>query len=290
MSIKYFENDRVFTVNTENSTYAFCINDDNSITNLHWGAKVDNAFDLMTVDEVREPCEWKDSDYVKRGEFTAWGGKFFDEPCLKVTFGDGVRDCKLGYVGHKLSNDGLELVLTVKDVYYNFYVDLYYKVYPGLDLIDKKCVIRNEEDTPVTIEAAMSGSLYLPKNEYMLTVMGSAWAREYDLKREKLSYGKTVIESRTLYSNSNYLPYFACNLVNVFRVDRDLQNRSIFGKSDILGTRKLRLQFAQNALGIPRGFAFYQIIIFQYEYLFLFSVCILKRRKNSVYGGFTAYN
>lgn len=242
MSIKYFENDRVFTVNTENSTYAFCINDDNSITNLHWGAKVDNAFDLMTVDEVREPCEWKDSDYVKRGEFTAWGGKFFDEPCLKVTFGDGVRDCKLGYVGHKLSNDGLELVLTVKDVYYNFYVDLYYKVYPGLDLIDKKCVIRNEEDTPVTIEAAMSGSLYLPKNEYMLTVMGSAWAREYDLKREKLSYGKTVIESRTLYSNSNYLPYFALDKGNATEESGEVW----FGTLQWAGNYKMTIEYVRN--------------------------------------------
>lgn len=208
--IKYFNESRTFLINTPNSTYAFCVNEDNTITNLHWGARVDYDFDMPKAEEIRETCEWNDSPHVKRGEFCAWGGRFYQEPCLKVTFSGGVRDCMLIYDSHKISESADELVITLKDKVYPLYVDLFYKIYDGLDLIDKHSVIRNCGEESFTVESAMSGGMYLPwSDDYMLTVMGSAWAREYDIRREKMSYGRTVLDSRTLYSNSSNFPYFA---------------------------------------------------------------------------------
>lgn len=213
--IKYFEESKTFLINTENSTYAFCVNEDNTVTNLHWGARVDYDFDLPSGEEMRRTCEWCDSPAVKRGEFCAWGGRFYQEPCLKVTFADGVRDCILRYASHKISETGDELTLTLKDKVYPLYVDLIYKIYNGLDLIDKHSVIRNCGEESFVVESAMSGGMYLPQSDdYMLTVMGSAMMKEYDLKREKMSYGRTVLDSRTLYSNSNNFPYFAIDKGN----------------------------------------------------------------------------
>ena len=210
MMIKYFNESRTFLINTQNSTYAFCVNDDNTVTNLHWGARVDYDIDMPKAEEIRETCEWNDSPHVKRGEFCAWGGRFYQEPCLKVTFSGGVRDCMLIYDSHKISESADELVITLKDKVYPLYVDLFYKIYDGLDLIDKHSVIRNCGEESFTVESAMSGGMYLPwSDDYMLTVMGSAWAREYDIRREKMSYGRTVLDSRTLYSNSSNFPYFA---------------------------------------------------------------------------------
>ncbi len=210
MSICFSEQSKTFLIHTESSSYAFCLNSDGSMTNLHWGAPVQNDFDLPDPAYLRSYSLVLDSEPSKRGEFCPWGNKFFAEPCLKVTHADGVRDSELVYRSHTLSSDENELTVTLRDRFYPLEVDLHYKTYSGLDLIDKWSVIRNVGSESIFIESAMSGSVYLPDcRKFRLTLLGSAPNREYDLRREWLNYGKTVIESRTLYSNSNYLPYFA---------------------------------------------------------------------------------
>lgn len=251
MAIRFFEGNKTFLINTLNSSYAFCVNEDKSVTNLYWGARVDNEFDLPVVSQIKGCCEWSDSDETKRNEFVAWGHRFYGEPCLKVTYSDGVRDCELIYDRHEIFENGNELIITVKDKYYPLYVDLHYKIYDGLDLIDKWSVVRNKSDETVVVDAAMSGIMYLPRREdYMLTVMGSTMQREYDIKREALSYGKAVLESRTLYSNSSYYPYFAIDQGNAEEESGEVW----FGTLQWCGNYKMTIEFERvNPLKITAG-------------------------------------
>ena len=53
MAIRFFEGNKTFLINTLNSSYAFCVNEDKSVTNLYWGARVDNEFDLPVVSQIK---------------------------------------------------------------------------------------------------------------------------------------------------------------------------------------------------------------------------------------------
>lgn len=69
-------------------------------------------------------------------EYAGWGGYFYGDPGMKVTFEDGVRDLLLFYHAHDIqeSKDSCLLKIRMKDNTYDFYVDLYYKIYEGLDV------------------------------------------------------------------------------------------------------------------------------------------------------------
>lgn len=208
--------DDVFLITTENMTYAFSKNADNTLTNLHWGGRITDTFDLPEAAEIRGLSDYDlESDEHKRGEYLAWGKRLFREPCLKAEFSDGVRDCELRYFSHSISEDSTELTVTLRDSVYPLAVHLHYKIYAGLDLIDRYAVFENLGKDKIKIENAMSGCVYLPDcGKYNITLMGSSWAREYDLERKPLSYGKLTVESRTLYSDSSYYPYFALDSGN----------------------------------------------------------------------------
>lgn len=212
MPILYDASTRTFSIHTARATYAFGISPDGGVNHLYWGEYLPRAADLPVWAELsRLASRPKETDCQRRSEFAAWGNVFYQEPCLKVTFADGVRDCELRYDSHEISADGNELTVTMKDRCYPLYAELRYRIYEGLDLIDRRAVIRNADgERAVTVEQAASGSVYLAdRTDWMLTVMDSAWSREYQRKRAPLRTGKLVLESRTLDSNSNFYPYFA---------------------------------------------------------------------------------
>ena len=76
-------------------------------------------------------------------EYPGWGGARFNEPALKVTLADGVRDVDLLYVSHAIAGD--TLTVRTKDRGYDLTVDLVYRVYPA-GLIEKRAVITNADE------------------------------------------------------------------------------------------------------------------------------------------------
>ena len=52
---------------------------------------------------------------------------FYSEPTLRVEFFDGVRDLFLNYSSHEIMGDVLKI--TMKEIFYNIEVDLYYRVF-----------------------------------------------------------------------------------------------------------------------------------------------------------------
>lgn len=204
--------ENIFVIQTKNSSYVIEKNKDNSLTEVYWGTRVSRVEDFPTADEVIDI--YYDADRESRCqvrcEYCSWGNRFYREPCIKVTFDDGVRDCELRYDAHKISDDKNELTLFLTDTHYKISVRLIYRIYPDLDFIDKRAIVKNTGDKPITVENLMSGCVYLPDNrEYYKTILSTSWAKEYTIERTPVEYGKTVIESRSLYSNSSYYPYFA---------------------------------------------------------------------------------
>ncbi len=214
MSVSFIKEENIFLIETENTHYAFFLFN-SLLRHAYWGKKLKNISDIPKPDDDVEGkilgCGYMNR-YLWANEFVGWGSRFYNESTLKVTFADGVRDLNTMYHSHKIDDNGNTLIITLKDTYYEFFIDLKYKTYDGLDIIDRNIIIRNKTGDNITLNEVKSAALsfpYIEPNVYRLTYMGSAWGQEYDVKRIPITKAKTVLESRSGVSNSATFPYFA---------------------------------------------------------------------------------
>ena len=208
-----------FVIETENTSYVMIFRTstiegtDETVTtvcNGYWGEK------LLNPDEV--PFDYYslagNAGYTEPAfdtqEYPAYGAKFFENEALKVKLSDGVRDLRLTYKSYEISDKKDELSITLKDIYYPFEVKLCYKIYEGLDIIDRRSIITNSGDGEILLETFYSANWTIPYNKDLtLEYMESAWAQEYHIKKQPLNSSTILLESKTGVSNSTVYPYFA---------------------------------------------------------------------------------
>ncbi|MDD5603381.1 MAG: glycoside hydrolase family 36 N-terminal domain-containing protein, partial [Eubacteriales bacterium] len=221
MSIKYYDESKLFKIDTPNITYAIEICGDGKVVNLHFGGAIPRVEDLPKGEVWKSAGSGANSGRLSGGkdreEYCGWGELFFSEPCLKAEFSDHVRDLRLVYKCHKIyseksnSTDSEVLIITLADMHYPVEVDAVYRIYKGMDVIDRNAVIRNtgSEDS-IRIENMQSASWYVPKvREYTLTHLSGRWGREYQIEKIDLTQSKIVLESRAGVSGANATPWFA---------------------------------------------------------------------------------
>ena len=146
MSITVGTKDNVFLLSTQNTSYAFGIDDRGLVRHLYWGKKIPSAEELempvLTEVSTNDPVF-----EITPEEYPVHGGMRYKEHCLKVTFADGTRELVYRYCGYDLEQgEGWEeLVLHLKDDHYAFCIDLHYKLYPEYDLMERSVVLTTRE-------------------------------------------------------------------------------------------------------------------------------------------------
>lgn len=206
MSIEYFEENKIFHLETKNTSYIMGINMHGGIQNLYWGEKVD-PMDCCTMKQAFH-SGFDPEVEREREEFSPWGGYFYSEPSLKVTFSDGVRDLKMIYSGHETQDN--MLTITVFNRIYDLKAYLIYKVIEDHDLIERNIKVENSGRNSVAIENLMSAVWIIPKKKnYRLTHVTGRWGGETQLRKCMLTEGKKVLESRQGFTSSKANPWFA---------------------------------------------------------------------------------
>lgn len=175
---------------------------------MYWGKRLWRDADLAADHSLGE---WSSFDGVASttpGEYAGWGSNMYTEPCLKVTLQDGNRDLVLRYVSHEIHGDRLEVV--TKDIQYDLFAHLHYRVYPGAGIIEKHAVVENRTSQPITIESAQAGTWYLPPGDgYRLSYLNGRWAGETQLVQEDIHPGLKILESRRGTTSHQTNPWFA---------------------------------------------------------------------------------
>jgi alpha-galactosidase len=207
-SVRYAPESRIFLLETAHASYVFGMNENGALQNIYWGGKVPRAADFSPARTVINHASFESREGQSPEEYPGWGGMQYAEPCLKVTFGDGVRDLALRYVAHELGPETVTVHL--KDIGYKFLVDVVYQVFPANDIIRRQVKITNETGQPVTIESAQSAVWYLPPGDgYRLSYLTGRWAGETQLTREPIHAGRKVLESRRGTTSHEANPWFA---------------------------------------------------------------------------------
>lgn len=228
--IAYSKERQIFLLSTVNTSYAIIVTKHGYLKHLHWGGKINSIddFDLIPEYYIERKIVGIDDEpnavipikkleketFFERldEEYSGWGGYFFGDPGIKVDFEDGVRDLLLIYSSHEIteSTDTSVLRIRMKDNIYDLFVDLYYKIYHDLDVIDRWVCVVNKTEHKVTIEQIMSAMWHFPRgDQYRLTHMYGKWSGEFQLAEVMLTQSSVTMETRTGVSGHHSCPWFA---------------------------------------------------------------------------------
>ena len=205
MGIVINELKNVFALQSKNNSYVFGIDNMGLVRHLYWGSKIENVddFDMPTLVEVST----NDPVFeITKEEFPVYGSLRYKEHCLKASFIDGCRELVYSYEGYEV--DGNELVIKLKDIHYDFIMNLHYKVYEEYDLIERYVTIKNNSENVIEIEKVHSGQFHIPYEDLTFSNVHGHWGAEQQRFTQKVSYGKIVIENRRGISTHNHNPYF----------------------------------------------------------------------------------
>lgn len=204
MAIQQIEN-KIFGLQTQNTTYVLAISEEGIVENLYWGNKIEKLEDFVG-DTAADHTALLNGPQVYREECSSFGGLHFHETSLKALFFDGTRDFRYCVSDIIIENDHLEIVL--KDIFYSFLVHLHYQVFEEDDIIKRWRVAENYGEKPVILERFYSAEYGLPGNGYQAWNFNSRWAAEFQGCSEPVNSGKKIYESFYGYTGHNAGPFF----------------------------------------------------------------------------------
>ena len=204
--ITYQAERHLITFQTASSTMVLGVNERHELQTLYWGAPVPGTIDFGEAHSTPDRSSFDPSQTRTREEFPGWGGARYYEPAVKITRADGDRDVVLKVRAMNITPTAAKIGLEDKD---GVAVDLLYRIWPELGIIEKHSIIRNAGKQNINVESAQSGVWYMPPGDnYRLTYVSGRWAAEDQISREPVHPGAKVLESRRGNTSHNANPWF----------------------------------------------------------------------------------
>jgi alpha-galactosidase len=203
--------DSGWVLETRTSGYAFGLNGGGLLAHRYWGARLPRVGDYPPAPDPDFWASFESPAQRTPEEYPGHGGIKFIDPCLKVTFADGVRDVVLRFDGYDIrEGETPEVRIDLHDHDHPLRVTLHYRIHPEYDLIERWATVTNDGDTPVRLRRVWSAQWHLPPGvNYRLTHVTGRWLDEMHVRRELLMHGLKVLESRRLTTSHQHNPWFA---------------------------------------------------------------------------------
>lgn len=206
--------ERVIPIETENFALVMMTDSKNHLKIIYTGKTIGSASEYaMAKNQYIINSEGASSN---NQVFTVAGiDNNFVEPAIAVVHADGNNSLDLRYESHQVAAvDGATLTtIRLKDAVYPFYVDLFYKAWKNLDIIEQWSAVSHKEKGKVVLNKYASANLYFFDKNYYLTSYNGAWARELQPAQTQLKQGMHSIQSRlgtreNLHSSQNFMLAF----------------------------------------------------------------------------------
>ncbi len=242
----YYDSTRTFVIPMAESFYAMRILEDDRLVNVGSGALPAGTILDFSAMERYDESEYAFDVQRWRLELPTYGDISYHDVALKVAFpeapssltdGDAphspVRDLRLRYIGHDVvSSDTDEgqpwlapehglptkssvardvLVIRMKDIAYDLYVTLFYRITPEYGIIERWLEIENQTPFDVPVEALAFGTVHVPNGRYDLTRTAGAWAREFGTVTQPLETGKFILDHQGLNTGHPNNPFYLLN-------------------------------------------------------------------------------
>lgn len=230
MSIIYDEEQKLFTLHTERSTYQMKVDAFGFLLHLYYGRRTAGNMDYLLTFADRgfsgNPYDaGMDRTYsmdVLPQELPSYGTGDYRSPAVVIENSDGSYGCDFRYQGYQISKGkyGIEglpalyaaddeaetLEIYMEDTVSRVQVTLLYGVLPAYDIITRSARIRNGGDGKICLKKAQAACLDWVCGDYDLICFYGRHAMERSVQRTPVSHGAQVIGSRRGTSSHQYNP------------------------------------------------------------------------------------
>lgn len=229
--ISYNEQEKIFHLKTDTTSYLFGLYADKALVHLYWGEALESDGGFSQLLQVKDRAfAATDLPGLSTGtlpmEYPTFGSADVRSPALHVQYADGSRITKLMYVSHtitegkpKLSGlpatytedgDNVQtLEVTLKDALTGLEVVLSYTVFPHFNAITRSARIVNGGEENMTLHTALSAAFDMQEQKLHMLHLPGAWARERFPERVPLMHGKMAVESMRGASSALHNPFVA---------------------------------------------------------------------------------
>lgn len=233
MSITYFEQSRVFKLDTKNTSYMLGIVDnENFVGHIYYGKKVKDvslAY-LMRTQEApfvpsknnRDRLSFLDSFPM---EYPTHGIGDFRSTALEIKTIHGHRVCSLAYVSHTIyegkpklnglpatfgaKEDCTTLELYCEDKILGLQVTLVYTAFSKVDAITRSVRVTNNSIESIALTKVLSASFDVEDRNFEMITLHGSWARERMVERRSIGHGTQGVSSARGESSHQEHPFMA---------------------------------------------------------------------------------
>lgn len=219
MGIKCFEEQRVFKLDTKDTSYLIGVVDkENFIGHVYYGKRLED-YDLqylLRTDEApfvpsvnnRDRLSFYDSFPT---EYSTHGLGDYREDSISVETKGGHTALQLGYVSHKIykgkpqlsglpatfgkESECSTLELLCKDLVIGLEVILSYSVFEDVNAVTRSVQVKNAGEEEIYLTKVLSACLDMDNDEYDLITLHGSWARERHVQRKAVGFGKQGVFS-----------------------------------------------------------------------------------------------
>lgn len=162
---------------------------------LYYGSKLSET-DLQNINEAKN---------CNHTAYPVYGMNCPSETALSVRHADGNMSTQMEIVGVDTDKDAQSTLTTVrlKDKVYPFYINVCYKAYTNVDMIETWTEISHSEKKPVCLTQFASAYLPIRRGNVWLSHLSGSWANEGQLTQEPLQPGMTIIKNKDGARNSH---------------------------------------------------------------------------------------
>lgn len=230
MAINYQQNNHLFTLDTEHTTYQMKVDGLGVLLHLYYGGKISGSMEYLLTYYDRgfsgNPSDaGADRTYSLDAlpqEYPGMGTGDFRNSALIIRNQDGSECCDLRYVSHEIKKGkynltGLPAVyateeeaetleILLEDSVSRVQVQLLFGVLEKEDIITRSVKIINRSTDKIVVEKAASACLDFLSGDYDIISFYGRHAMERNFQRTEIAHGSYVIGSRRGSSSHQYNP------------------------------------------------------------------------------------
>ena len=137
--------------------------------------------------------------------YPAYGMSCPGESAIAVRHADGNMSLEMEVISinNMKTDNSSTTVISLRDKVYPFYVDVHYKAYNDVDMIETWSEIRHEEKKFITLNQFSSGYLPVRRRKVWISHLYVSWANEGKVTQERLEPGMKIIKNKDGVRNSH---------------------------------------------------------------------------------------
>ena len=238
MAAVFLEEEKIFKLDTRNTTYVIAVVDDEQfLGHVYYGKKLKEVHldGLLRIHENpfvpsknnRDRVSFLDSFPM---EYPAHGLGDYRESCINIRTEKGNVGLALSYVSHKITEgkDGLEglpasfgkagecetLEILCEDKAAGLQVILQYGIFDEADVITRSVKVVNTGKEDLYLTKVYSACLDMDNKDFEAISLHGSWARERQIQTVPVSHGKYSVESIRGESSHQDHPFLALKTKN----------------------------------------------------------------------------